>query len=117
MVNDAKPTLGTEITRAASCSNWPFTCGQESDRSSDRKGEFSPVSMELSQAFENIAVASGSKSGSIPVLPVIDTAINLVIDISELPISAAIMTSFEPDAIFCPQQFRGNYIPCKRKEL
>jgi len=48
-------------------------------------------------------------------LPVIDAAINLVIDISELPINAAIMTSFEPDAIFCPQQFRGNYISCKSK--
>jgi hypothetical protein len=36
-------------------------------------------------------------------LPVTDAAINLVIDISELPINAAIMTSFEPDAIFCPQ--------------
>jgi hypothetical protein len=29
--------------------------------------------MELSQVFENIAVASGSKSGSIPVLPLIDS--------------------------------------------
>jgi len=48
-------------------------------------------------------------------LPVTDAAINLVIDISELPISAAIMTSFEPDAIFCPHQFRGNYIPCESK--
>jgi len=36
-------------------------------------------------------------------LPVTDAATNLVIDISELPINAAIMTSFEPDAIFCPQ--------------
>jgi hypothetical protein len=48
-------------------------------------------------------------------LPVTDAAINLVIDISEFPINAAIMTSFEPDAIFYPHQFRGNYIPCKSK--
>jgi hypothetical protein len=40
-------------------------------------------------------------------LPVIDAATNLVIDISELPISAAIMTSFEPDAIFYPHKFRA----------
>jgi hypothetical protein len=42
-------------------------------------------------------------------LPVTDAAINLVIDISELPINAAIMTRFEFDAIFCPHQFRAQY--------
>jgi hypothetical protein len=48
-------------------------------------------------------------------LPVIPAAINLVIDISELPINAAIMTSFEPDAILCPHHFRGNYSRYKTK--
>ena len=48
-------------------------------------------------------------------LPVTDAAINLVIDISELPINAAIMTSFEPDAILIPSKYRGNYISCKLK--
>jgi len=38
-------------------------------------------------------------------LPVTDAAINLVTDISALPISAAIMTFFEPDAIFCPHHY------------
>ncbi len=59
--------------------------------------------MELSQGFANIAAARGSKSGSMPVLPVIDTAIILVIDISVLPISAANITIFEPDATLASQ--------------
>jgi hypothetical protein len=57
--------------------------------------------MELSQEFANIAAARGSKSGSIPVLPGIDTAINLVIDINVLPISASNITIFEPDTNSC----------------
>ena len=48
-------------------------------------------------------------------LTVIDAATNLVIDISELPISAAIMTSLDPDASFYSHQFRGNYSRYKSK--
>lgn len=38
-------------------------------------------------------------------LPVIDTATNLVIEISELPISPVMMTSFESDTMFPTQKF------------
>jgi hypothetical protein len=62
-----------------------------------------------------VSTSEWMPSDIIAELPVTDAAINLVTDISALPISAAIMTRFEPDAIFCPQQFQRNYIPCKQK--